>query len=406
MATIKLYLDKRKKSKTNLYPLVIVLTAGTTKAHLPLEIKLEENQFNGQEIINHPRKKVLNDIAKLRLSEIQVELSSLAAKGLLKNKSANDIKKLLLPKDSQQEMPQKARFKTYFDTYIARQQKQATIDSHIYTFNRLAKYCDIDKLHFEDITVSFLRDFEVELSKTCSTNTRSIHFRNIRAVFNAAIDEEIVSQDHYPFRRFKIKSEQTQKRSLTLEALKTLRDYPCEPHQEVYRDMFMLSFYLAGINMVDLLSLPNFEGTLLAYRRAKTGIFVQFEMPQEALDIIDKYRGEEKLLYIGEKYKNHRDFVHRMNENLQRIGQTLKPTKIINGKRRVVYEYNPTFPELTSYWARHTWATIAADLDIPEATIDMALAHKSKYPMADIYIRRNMNKVTEAVNQVIQYVKK
>lgn len=56
------------------------------------------------------------------------------------------------------------------------------------------------------------------------------------------------------------------------------------------------------------------------------------------------------------------------------------------------------------HWARHTWATIAADLDIPDAVIDAALGHKSPYPMTDVYVRRNMRKVDEAVRKVIDYV--
>ena len=52
----------------------------------------------------------------------------------------------------------------------------------------------------------------------------------------------------------------------------------------------------------------------------------------------------------------------------------------------------------------HTWATIAADIDIPDAVIDMALGHKSPYPMTDIYVRRNQKKVDEAVRAVIDYI--
>ena len=55
-------------------------------------------------------------------------------------------------------------------------------------------------------------------------------------------------------------------------------------------------------------------------------------------------------------------------------------------------------------WARHTWATIAADIDIPDAVIDRTLGHKSPYPMTDIYVRRNQKKVDEAVRAVIDYI--
>lgn len=67
--------------------------------------------------------------------------------------------------------------------------------------------------------------------------------------------------------------------------------------------------------------------------------------------------------------------------------------------------YNALFPELTSYWARHTWATLAAEIDVPDAVIDAALGHRSPCRMADIYIRRDARKVDEAVRRVIEYVK-
>ena len=83
--------------------------------------------------------------------------------------------------------------------------------------------------------------------------------RNLRAIFNRAIDEEIIPQGMYPFRRFKIKKESTPKRSLTVEELRMLRDYPCEEWQEKWRDMFMLIFYLIGINTVDLMALTEVQ---------------------------------------------------------------------------------------------------------------------------------------------------
>ena len=57
------------------------------------------------------------------------------------------------------------------------------------------------------------------------------------------------------------------------------------------------------------------------------------------------------------------------------------------------------------YWARHTWATVAAELDVPDAVIDMALGHKLS-GMSAVYIKRNNNKVVEANRKVIDFVHK
>ena len=86
-------------------------------------------------------------------------------------------------------------------------------------------------------------------------NAYAIHLRNIRAIFNYAIDENITNL--YPFRKFKIKHEETRKRSLTLKQLRELINYPCKNFEIRYRDIFLLMFYLIGINAVDLFNLSD-----------------------------------------------------------------------------------------------------------------------------------------------------
>lgn len=110
---------------------------------------------------------------------------------------------------------------------------------------------DIRTRTFEDINKRWLTDFEAFMAQTAhSANSRAFHFRNIRAVFNDALDEEITKA--YPFRKFKIRKEPTAKRSLSVEQLRTLATFPCEEYQKQYRDIFMLMFYLIGVNAVDL----------------------------------------------------------------------------------------------------------------------------------------------------------
>lgn len=98
----------------------------------------------------------------------------------------------------------------------------------------------------------WLSNFESWMAESgMKVNAYSIHLRNIRAVFNYAIDEEITTL--YPFRKYKIKKEETRKRALSVEQLRLLRDYPCEEFEKKYRDIFMLIVYLVGINIGDLL---------------------------------------------------------------------------------------------------------------------------------------------------------
>ncbi len=254
-------------------------------------------------------------------------------------------------------------------------------------------------LRFEDITRDWLVRFDRYLSKSSpSVNARAIHLRNIRAAFNDAIDNEVTMA--YPFRKFQIKKEETRKRSLTVEQLRLLRDFPCEDYQVRYRDMFFLMFYLIGINAVDLFMAPPsaLRDGRLEYKRAKTGRLYSIRVEPEAQAIIDRYRGKSYLLSVMEEYGSYKDFLHRMGDALKKIGHLER--RGLGGKKFIT----PLFPELSSYWARHTWATLAADLEIPVETISRAMGHSIGSATTSIYIRFNERKIDEANRKVIDYV--
>ena len=405
MATIRLYLDTRSKSKDDLYPLVVRISVKNTTAHINTGIRIKKNQFDDNKIIGHPNLAKLNMIAKTKVSQIEIAVTELQLKGELKGKTAIDIKKMI-EHDDEETQSDNILIDVFFDEFIDKCNAENTKEVYRYTLATLKRFKDISSLRIDDINISFLKSFESWLIKNnIKTNTISIHMRNLRAILNAAIDDNKLSLDKYPFRRYRIKTAQTIKRSLTINELRILRDYNCEEHQRKYRDIFMLSFYLAGINMIDLLNLPNNNSCKAEYIRSKTKIPCCIDIPQEAMDIINRYRGDKYLIYPMDKYSNHKDFIHRMNTNLQQIGEVTIEKKKCGRKTCEIKKYKPLYPNLTTYWARHTWATIAAELDIPDAVIDMALVHKSPYPMSDIYIRRNQQKVNEAIRLVIDKIK-
>jgi integrase len=105
--------------------------------------------------------------------------------------------------------------------------------------------------------------------------------------------------------------------------------------------------------------------------------------------------------------------IERQREQTKQLKSVMQPILAIlsyinvvarNGAAHPKKVVRPLFPNLTTYWARHTWATIAADLDIPDAVIDAALGHRSPYRMSEIYIKRNAKKVDAAIRKVIDYV--
>lgn len=249
---------------------------------------------------------------------------------------------------------------------------------------------------FEDIGRDWLTGFERHLAQTsASQNARNIHLRNIRAVFNAAIDDEITT--FYPFRRFKIRPVATIKRSLSVDQLRALFEYQVEDNVVKYVDMFKLIFCLIGINVIDLCRLREVREGRIEFYRSKTNRLYSIKVEPEAQALIDKYRGKGQLLYMLDRYASHKDYMRRLNENLRRVGKVTRSG--LGGKKH----YEPLFPDITSYWARHSWATIAASLDIPKETIAAALGHGGN-SVTDIYIDFDRRKVDEANRRVLDWV--
>lgn len=189
------------------------------------------------------------------------------------------------------------------------------------TISRLKAFePDIDNMAFEDFSVEWLHEFENFLSKTApSKNARNIHLRNIRAIFNSAIDDEITN--FYPFRKFKIKGVATPKRSLRVEQLRQLFSAEPEPHAVKYLDAFKLIFFLCGINVIDLCNLKEVVNGRIEYYRAKTHRFYSIKVEPEAASLISKYNGDKNLLNYLDKFKSYKDFGKYLNKNLKLIGE-------------------------------------------------------------------------------------
>ena len=204
------------------------------------------------------------------------------------------------------------------DEFIDTKTKEGTIAVYTHTKSKILEFDQYAT--FESINKEWLIRFENWLlERDNKKNTIGNHHRNIQSENNYAIDNEYTNI--YPFRKYKIKKEETAKRSLSVEELRELMNFDVEEYQERYRDMFMLMFYLMGINAVDLFNLPALKGDKIVFHRAKTNRLYEIKVEPEALKIIEKYRGQGKyMLNILDDYKNYKDFLHRMNIGLQKIG--------------------------------------------------------------------------------------
>ncbi|MFR9506776.1 MAG: site-specific integrase [Rikenellaceae bacterium] len=404
MATTKFYLDCRATRSNGTAPLKVTITNKTQSSLIGLDVFITPAQWDKSSgrIVNHPNKSFLNTYITRRKLDIETELLKLSATGLLSQLGITEIRNLILQALNPCE-PKKHTFVSEFTKFIGSKEKQRTREIYQMTLNWILKFdTKAELLTFEEITKDWLVDFDKFVSTTSpSRNARNIHLRNIRAVFNTAIDNEITTA--YPFRKFKIRSEATIKRSLSIEQLRELLSMQVDKTQEKYLDIFKLIFYFIGINIVDLCSLKQVTNGRIEYYRAKTNRLYSIKVEPEAMEIIDKYRGVDFLLNPLDRYKTYRDYAKRLNDNLQLVGPISHEYRVVNGKRRKHKKYNPIHPELTTYWARHSWATIAAELDIPKETIAAALGHGGN-TVTDIYINFDQHKVDEANRKVIDYV--
>lgn len=386
MATLNYYLDRRSVKADGTHPLKISLNTRSGSILVSIGIYLQANQWDAANkvVIRHPRRLFLNSfLSDTLLNAEQLILEEQRRQGSALSKV--QMKNLITSLFRADRINDKTVY-TVFGSFINDSRKRVrTQELYSTTWKKIEGFSGAyaATLHFEDITVGWLEKFDEWLTTECpSVNARAIHLRNLRAVFNAAIDNEITS--HYPFRKFKIKRVPTRKRALTVGQIRMLRSCDLQPWQKRYVDMFLLMFYLMGINAADLFCAKPSQlvNGRLEYQRRKTGTLYSVKVEPEAMEIINKYRGKRFLLSVGDTVKNYKDFLKRMNMCLSSL-----------------------IPGCSSYYARHTSATLAAELQIPLDTIAHMLGHTDQSRRVTlVYIDYNMELVDIANRKVLDWV--
>lgn len=387
MASVKLYLDKRRKGDGEACPLKIKVSQRDGACYISLGIKVEPRHFNegAGKVAGGPNCKPMNVVIQNKMLCAQRAMLDLTDSGEVDGMTAAEIKERILRAMG---VPAAAGagvggFAAFFRDQAGWKPKQRTRDIYEGTLKAIGRFTDAETLTFDDITPKWLEAFDGFMARTSpAANARAIHMRNIRAVVNAAIDEGLTA--NYPFRKFKIRHEPTRKRSLSVEEMREVVFAEIgHPSLAYFRDMFVLSFLLVGINTVDMhaLTAVGRDGRI-AYTRSKTGRRYDIRVEPEAAAIMARHRGKARLLDMADRFgDDHSGFTSVCDKYLKRLR-----------------------PRLSMYWARHTWATLAADLDIPIETIAAALGHSMGNATTAIYINFNRRKIDEANRRVIDYV--
>lgn len=158
---------------------------------------------------------------------------------------------------------------------------------------------------------------------------------------------------------------------------------------------------MRGINIGDLCLLKeeNIINGRIEYVRQKTHKPYSIKIEPEIMEIINRYRGKEYLLNPCDSYKKYNDFIGHINDGLKRIGSI---NRVGRGGKKVI---TPLFPGLSTYWARHTFATIAhVECGIPIDMVADLLGHSNGNEVTNIYIRKSEKAMDEAARKVIDVI--
>ena len=386
MITTRFYLDCRFVARGQAAPLRLVITKDSARAYVPLSVSLLPSHWDSlrQIVVGHPRKVALNNLIQSKKLEVDGILFRMRQAGELRGLRAPQIKDRVMAELFPAEEPSAA---TLYSCFLSFMEKKTGRTWELYksTLSRLMAFCPtFASLRFEDVCVNWLEKFDEFLAKTApSRNARNIHLRNVRAVFNFAIEEELTSC--YPFRKFKIKSEPTRKRALSVEQLRRLFNMALDDTERRYVDFFLLSFMLCGINVVDLCrAAPAVDGRL-EYLRAKTHRPYSIKIEPEAQVLVERYAGSSGLVNFAEGCKDYRSFYKHLADCLRSLSGRLQ----VSG--------------FSSYWARHTWATIARRIGVSKDDIKLALGH-GPITVTDIYIDEDLARIDEANRRVLDWV--
>ena len=269
-----------------------------------------------------------------------------------------------------------------------------TAETYKAALNSFKKFRINEDVMLDTITSDMMLSYESHLKHRGNTpNTISFYIRILRAVYNNAVDNEVI-ENRNPFRKVFTGAEKTIKRALNLTTIKKIKnlDLSLSPKTDFARDMFMMSFYLRGMSFIDMAYLrkTDLENGHMTYRRRKTGQQLTIEWTKEMQMILDKYPENPTrylLPIITKEEGNQRRHARNVNES-------------INHHLKKVAEKVGVLSPLTMYCARHSWASAAKAKGIPLSVISEGMGHDSE-ATTQIYLASLETSVVDKANALI-----
>ena len=378
--TVKLILDKRKPLKDGTYRIVIRLTKDRRPLTMATGYAVNIDDWDNKAGEIRKRCKLFNSVARVnnllhqKVSGIRDVIQRLEFDHKLEQMTTRDI--ITMFKRNNSGIPSVYEYLSDVISEMKSAGKYGNAEKYQWLTNALMDFKLSSNINFADIDFRFLNAFEAyRLSKGNCYNTIAVHLRTLRATFNRAIKEGVVPSEAYPFNKFRIKSEKTVHRALTIEELKMLKKVEVEKHTQLWhaKNFFLASFYLSGISFCDLarLKVSDIADGRIRYKRQKTSVAYSIGIVTE-LDRILR-------LYIQEKAPEDYIFpIVKRDRTAELIRRDIRnATKNYNKYLKVVVAMAGIKKNVTGYWARHTWASVANSKKIPVTAISQALGHSS-----------------------------
>ena len=342
----------------------------------------------------------------LQLIQSQIDWEMKQMQRVIRNKDAEGIPYTIddIAREIQQ-LPQSQSVFAFFRLQIDKKELMQCIgtkSNYISAANRFMEFRGNEDLAFSQMTSEMMEMYQAWLwNRGVGQNTVAFYLRTLRTLYNKAVEAGQAPPNDI-FAHVQTSNVRTAKRAITVKEFRKIENLklPTGSSLDKARDLFLISFYLRGMAFVDMafLKKTDLKGSMINYNRRKTHQNLNIEWMKPMQAIIDKYAEQTKespyLLPIltgkeSSPYTAYRKIEHNTNYNLKRIGEMVG-LKI----------------PLTTYVARHTWASVALHMNIPIATISEGMGHNS-YKTTQIYLQSiDVATINEANKRIISKILK
>jgi integrase/recombinase XerD len=388
MVYFKVLLNDKRPKADNIYPIEVRVTFNRKNTSFSTGHRISKDFWDdGLQKVKHtnPNSQSLNKFIAEQYSNIQKVALELVHQN---NFTFEELKLRLKGKSSAAKPIVQSSFVDFSNGLIkAMIEAKETGNAIIYqtATNRLMAFANNPRLRFVDITYTFLEGFRRQLvQQELKPNSISNYFRTLRAIYNKAIKAKAVDKSHYPFLDIQVKTERTAKRAISVDDLLKIARCELKPKSRHWhaRNYFLLSFALTGASFTDLayLAPANIKKGRLVYKRRKTGKELSIKLHPFTEKLLAQYEGM-NVKYLLPVLPS--GVVEDSMLAKRAIAQWIKTTN--KWLSRIACDCNIE-DEITTYVARHTWATTAKRLGYSIELIAEAMGHEHGNKITNIYL--------------------